>query len=256
MSISPDTIVDVDSIACDARNRIEAYGRVRRQKMPFPWESVFVWCALLSLQKAAGIRGDLLEVGVAKGGTALLSLQSCAEDERQQLVDHLRDPDFDRALALLDDALQARATFHERDSAAPELAPLEAGRYRWIHIDAGHLREQVAGDLARFAPALQEDGLLVLDDVFEIRWPGVTEAMLQFFSPDDSPWLPVLLANRKAYFARRESADAWLSLLSQTLDGVLGSLGRLRHWQAAFLGGMPHVVKLSPDRAMLAELPP
>ena len=43
--------MNTESVRRDTESLLRAYSEVRRQKMPFPWESVLVWCYLLTLQR-------------------------------------------------------------------------------------------------------------------------------------------------------------------------------------------------------------
>lgn len=100
--------------------------------------------------------------------------------------------------------------------------------YRFVHIDAGHRFEDVCADFERFSGSVSEDGLLVLDDVFEVRWPGVTEAVFKMVPKSD--FVPVFFANRKLYLAHRAYADTYIEALENELD-ILSGFGQLRSWR-------------------------
>jgi hypothetical protein len=59
-----------------------------------------------------------------------------------------------------------------RDYIAAEIGPV-----RVMSIDGGHWRDIVINDLCVAASCLHENGVVVLDDVFDMYWPGVTEGL-------------------------------------------------------------------------------
>ncbi|MFB9372190.1 class I SAM-dependent methyltransferase, partial [Kitasatospora albolonga] len=54
---------------------------------------------------------------------------------------------------------------------------IPAGSCRFVHVDASHLYEHVAGDIQVARAALAPDGLVVLDDYRSPHTPGVSAAV-------------------------------------------------------------------------------
>lgn len=228
----------------------DRYAPIRDEAVPFPVESVFVWYFLLAIQKEAGITGDILEMGVEHGGTALLEAVSLADDENLVLIDFRRSERFAVAKAKLDQSIQDRITFLECSTRSPELSEVESRKFRFVHIDAGHSKEDVVLDFERFAECVSEDGLLCMDDVFEIRWPGVTEALHEVVPKSD--FVPVFFANRKLYLARKKAAGMYQKAILENV-AELDMFGTVRHWQEEMLGGTPVIVKLNPKVSRIAN---
>jgi hypothetical protein len=223
----------------------------RYKNVPFPVESVLVWYFLLAVQKNLNISGNVLELGVQHGGTAFLEAVSLAPDETLTLIDFKISEQFSQMQATLPDRVKTQIIFHETKTTSPELDDVGRQSFRFIHIDAGHSFEDVCADFKRFSGCLADDGLLCMDDVFEIRWPGVTEAVFKMVP--DTDLVPVFFANRKLYLARRAFAQTYIEAFEKELD-VLAAFGQLRSWREPMLGGTPLLVKLQPASNDLISL--
>ncbi|MEV6514031.1 class I SAM-dependent methyltransferase [Streptomyces sp. NPDC051642] len=153
-------------------------------------QTLFEW--FLDRQESAGTRGDLLEVGVYMGKSAICVGRHRRDDEKFTVCD-LFEGDA------LDDANQAESTksyasltqrtfeenyltFHETlprvlrgpSSIVPaEVAPASC---RFVHIDASHLYEHVHNDIGAAREALLPGGIVVLDDFRSEHTPGVSVA--------------------------------------------------------------------------------
>lgn len=77
-----------------------------------------------------------------------------------------------------------------------------------------------------FADCVAEDGLLCLDDVFEIRWPGVTETVFKMVP--ESNFVPVFFANLKLYLSHKAKADTYWDVFDDAIS-ILSDFGQLRH---------------------------
>lgn len=152
---------------------------------------LFDW--LLARQHRLGTKGGLLELGAYLGKSAAFlggylnpgeSLTVCdlfdspAEDDR-----NLRE--MQRSYATLTRrAFEANyLAFHDTlpsivQAPTSSLAGrLEAGSFRFVHVDASHLYEHVHGDIALARDALTADGgIVALDDYRAEHTPGVAAA--------------------------------------------------------------------------------
>lgn len=153
----------------------------------------FEW--LLTRQERIGQHGDLLELGAYLGRSAIVMGRYLQSGERFTVCDLFDSeaPDEDNTAEM---AMSYRKTltrrafevnylaFHEE---LPEVvqAPtsvladgrIPAGSCRFVHVDASHLYEHVAGDIQVARAALAPDGLVVLDDYRSPHTPGVSAAV-------------------------------------------------------------------------------
>ncbi|MER5866211.1 class I SAM-dependent methyltransferase [Kitasatospora sp. NPDC002040] len=150
---------------------------------------------LLGAQSAAGRTGDLLELGCYLGRSTVLLGHHLQPGEQMTVCD-LFDSDAGDEENAAEMASSYRSTLTRRSFEAnylafhPQLpvihqAPtsaladgrVRAGSCRFVHVDASHLYEHVAGDIEVARRALAEDGVVVLDDYRSEHTPGVSAAV-------------------------------------------------------------------------------
>lgn len=156
-------------------------------------QELFSW--LLDRQTATGTTGDLLELGVYLGRSAIHIGGHLQPGESFTVCD-LFDSEAPDGQNSAEMAMSYRKTLTRRAFEANYLsfhdslptmiqAPTSAladgripdGSCRFVHIDASHLYEHVAGDIQVARKALTEDGLVVLDDYRAEHTPGVSAAV-------------------------------------------------------------------------------
>lgn len=155
-------------------------------------QEVFGW--LLARQTAAGITGDLLELGAYLGRSAILLGDHLQPGETFTVCDLFDSdaPDEENAAEMTMSyrktlSRQAFETnylaFHQQlptivqaPTSALADGRIPADSCRFVHIDASHLYEHVAGDIQVAREALAKDGLVVLDDYRAPHTPGVAAA--------------------------------------------------------------------------------
>ncbi|MFJ4678673.1 MULTISPECIES: class I SAM-dependent methyltransferase [unclassified Kitasatospora] len=174
-----------------------------------------VFAHLLDRQSEAGTTGDLLEMGAYLGRSAILLGYHLRAGETFTVCDlfDLEAPD-DQNSAEMDmsyrDTLTRRAFEANYLAFHPELptivqAPtsvladgrIPAGSCRFVHIDASHLYEHVAGDILVAREALAKDGVVALDDYRAPHTPGVAAAVWE--AVFTLGLRPVLLTPEKFY---------------------------------------------------------
>lgn len=160
----------------------------------FPADQLlFDW--LLSRQQELTEPGDLLEVGVYMGKSAIFTGSYLRQGERFTVCDLFDAPAEDTAnsaeMAKSYSTLTRRAfeanylSFHKElptviqglSSVVPD--HVTADSCRFIHIDASHLYEHVHADIADAQDLLKPHGVVVLDDFRAEHCPGVAAASWQ-----------------------------------------------------------------------------
>jgi hypothetical protein len=170
----------------------------------------------------------MLEIGVEFGTSAFLMLEAMTGDEHGTFIDIAATEEWRAGIA---------GPYRDKDNVqfvAGNSLQMSTGEMpsqcRWIHIDGGHLYEHVAIDLALTVDALAGDGVMVLDDFFEIRWPDVTAAILDFLK-GDSRLTPFLLVNRKLYCTGcADQAVAYQAMFAEFLETNRVQIGDPRWW--------------------------
>ncbi|MFE2728002.1 class I SAM-dependent methyltransferase [Kitasatospora sp. NPDC059327] len=169
----------------------------------------------LTGQSAAGHTGDILELGSYLGRSAVLLGDQLRPGEQLTVCDLFDSEavDADNAAemtmsyrrTLTRSAFEANyLTFHPRlpvivQAPTSVLADrrIPDGSCRFVHIDASHLYEHVAGDIEVARAALNENGLVALDDYRSEHTPGVSAAVWE--AVFTGGLRPVLLTPMKFY---------------------------------------------------------
>ncbi len=148
------------------------------------------------LEWSYGMGGDLAELGVSFGASAVLIGSHLGEGETFTVVDLFGSDAADSANAEeVADSYPGltRAAFETNylEIVGPPLPHIITGysttiidhaphgTHRFVHVDASHLYEHVAADIQAARTLLKPDGILVLDDFRQPHTPGVAAAAWQ-----------------------------------------------------------------------------
>lgn len=158
-------------------------------------EAALLTAYLSAAQHAAGMRGDLLEIGVYKGKYLSVLCRASTPGEKVVGIDLFIGAEDAATIAVVTDSVRAniaaacgdaaRLAILVADSfslAVPELrARAKSDSFRFISIDGGHTKELVYHDLELATALLSEGGVIALDDAFNHTTPGVIEGITEFF---------------------------------------------------------------------------
>ena len=168
---------------------------------------------LLEMQST---RGDILEIGVFKGKSAIFLehfrkcdefLHACDlfENETNDFENKnevrtsyfgLNRSDFEKNFLQYHSSLPE---IHECDSKALSII-LNKNKFRFIHIDGSHLYDFVRSDLDFSISRIRAtDGVIAIDDFRSAHTPGVAAAMWE--SIKDRELVPIVITSTKAYLA-------------------------------------------------------
>ncbi|WP_030233286.1 MULTISPECIES: class I SAM-dependent methyltransferase [unclassified Streptomyces] len=172
---------------------------------------LFTW--FLERQKAQGMRGDLLELGVYMGKSAILLGHHLQDGEKFTVCDLFEGEAPDEAnqaestksyATLTQQAFERNyLSFHDTLPtviAAPSSVVSEKvapDTCRFVHIDASHLYEHVHGDIGAAHDILLPDGIVVLDDFRSEHTPGVSVAAWEAVL--NRGLRPICLSTQKLY---------------------------------------------------------
>ncbi|HYB42559.1 MAG TPA: class I SAM-dependent methyltransferase [Candidatus Methylomirabilis sp.] len=203
--------------------------------------SLAVWDSMLAHQRERGVRGDLLEIGVYRGKSALLlAAHLDPSTERLFLVDPTMDQDgVRRTLEGSRAAAGPALRFLPIDSA--EVLSSEARsarrRLRWIHIDGGHSVHCLLADLASAHELLADDGVAVIDDFFNVGYPHLTETTFRYLANQPERLALFLAGGNKGYLARPQVAPHYRHYCLQSLIGDLEARGvEMALWKTGLPG--------------------
>lgn len=151
-----------------------------------------VLALMLGLQTSGGVSGDVLEVGVYEGRSAIFLAKLLEPEERLVVCDLFGSPAPNAVNRAENDAQYGslqRATFEENcrrhlgdvpevhQCPSGDLADrLAAGRFRLVHLDGSHSYEVVRSDIDLARELLGHGGVVVFDDYRSAHTPGVAAA--------------------------------------------------------------------------------
>lgn len=232
----------INNITIDPTHQIDKEKTERYFKN---FDSLFGWFNILSaksllwldfIQKKEAIEGNIFEIGVLLGKSAiLLGLFTNQEKERLGLCDSFtlgeklkinQKEDFYENLSVYFDNLHF-IDVYDKDSNSLTLD--ECKNCRLFHIDGGHTLNHLTKDLNLADKSIIEKGLIIIDDFFNPRCPEVTEGTYQYLK-EKSTLLPLLIAFGKLilckkslypwYFEKLNSYDWRIYINDQKVDLV------------------------------------
>jgi hypothetical protein len=197
--------------------------------------------ALAKAQDAERIKGNVAEIGVHHGkllillalltrdGEKAVAVDLFADQDRN--VDHSGKGDLDqfqentRRHADCSHIVMRQGDSTELTSAA--LMELGGGAFRLISVDGGHTPEITVHDLSTAEGALAPGGIIILDDCFNEKWPGVSEGLFRYFSDAQPTIVPFATGGNKTLFCTPEYAGQYIEALRSvparvTAHGFLG----------------------------------
>ena len=177
----------------------------------FPIDA-YLFVTVDAMQKRMNIRGNLFEIGVHHGKTAIFlahlaspheTLGVCDVFDRQELnVDHSgagSRAQFEKNMSMYAGAANLRVFSKPSSQLTTEDTTTTC---RFFHIDGGHRPQDVYTDLETADRALLSEGVVSVDDVFNPNWPGVSEGVYRFLSERPKVFTPIAIGGNKVLFSR------------------------------------------------------
>ena len=166
---------------------VDIFNSIRDVPGYFTYDDCVAFTLALGIQTAAGLHGDIFEIGSYRGRSTAVLAKQLRPGERLFVCDTFENPDPATG-GYPDKPSPSRLMAHLRD-AVPELtddqieiiegystaiAFAPGQRFRFIHIDGGHQYDVARSDLDLAVRHLLTGGLIVLDDYHHPWYPDVT----------------------------------------------------------------------------------
>lgn len=202
---------------CGSESKLNAFQHLESQYEGFlTMECAVLWDCLLGCQAKKEINGHMLEIGVYKGRSALLSALHINPKEEFVLIDGT--PFIHEAEKSLKSLLGKRGVWINQMSYQLTAGDLKKEKgFRWIHIDGEHTGRAVTHDLEITEPLLSDFGMLVLDDFFNPMYPQLTEAVFAWLAANRYRLSIILCGWNKAYLCRPQTAPFYRSFIIKQL---------------------------------------
>ncbi len=194
--------------------------------------------SLLAAQEVGSIKGSVCEIGVHHGRLFFLLALARRSGEAALAIDLFEDDAINRSSrwhqgrdrALFRNAKRLGIPLEESQAwktSSLEIQPEEllrrtGGPIRFFSIDGGHDYASVANDLALAQATLSPEGIVAIDDFFNVEWPDVSRAAYDFMRTTDR-LVPFLLTPVKLYL----TTPAFVQTYTEAIR-TLGENFRLR----------------------------
>ena len=175
-------------------------------------------------QDKMDVRGNLGEIGLFHGKLFIFLYLLARREENVVGVDLFVEDNWDTFHKNLEPYIYPGKdpVIVKSDSVeltADAFIDLAGGPYRILSVDGGHLVDEVLHDLRVANAVLAEGGVLLLDDYFDPRWHGVSEATNRFYLGDDDIRIaPFLYAGNKTFFATTPHHRAYREAVEDAID--------------------------------------
>jgi Methyltransferase domain len=177
----------------------------------------------LTEQVRLATSGPILEIGVAHGLSALILAEHLRSGEALYLSDN-HEGRLAGAVSTLRN-LFPEAALHPllgRSDEIPEKG-LPARKFRFIHIDANHMRSYLLKDMATADSLLSDTGILALDDMLAPQYFSATFGAVEYVVRNPNSFRFILVGFNKAYLCRPSAYLFWLTFIRDRLPEHLRS---------------------------------
>jgi hypothetical protein len=203
-------------------------------------------------QADAGITGSVLEIGVHHGRLLLALATLTASDEKVVAIDIFGQQRLNVDLSgsgnkavfqahvarLIGEARVVEVI--EDDSLTFNLIKRQrllerCGSFRIISIDGGHTSEHTFSDIAFAIDIMAGGAVIMVDDYYNMHWPGVNEGTNRFMFSRPSPIKPFCYTNNKIFFASYGYVKQYFNLFCEAFT-------ERDHYRVVSMWGSPVVV--------------
>jgi hypothetical protein len=168
----------------------------------FLLESAIVWDFFFTVQEQLSVFGDLVEIGVYKGRSAVLSTLYARPNERAVFVDLNSMSDAQLAISRIRADNNVFLQCRSADLLAEPMLRDHSHSFRWCHIDGDHTGYSTFQDLLTAAYLLNEGGIICVDDFFNFRYPQLTAAVYRFLHSNQLQYQMLFCGANKCYLCR------------------------------------------------------
>ncbi|MBZ5601942.1 MAG: class I SAM-dependent methyltransferase [Acidobacteriia bacterium] len=188
-------------------------------------ESAALWDFFFTTQEKLDVRGDLLEIGVWHGKTAVLNALYARPEDQLYLIDHDMKEGAELAVRRIRSSNNIFLKIRSADALRDPKLRDAPGSCRWIHVDGDHTGYSATQDLHTAAHLVSERGIICVDDFFNFRYPQVTAAVYRFLFDHPLEFRMLFCGATKCYIVRAGAYAAYEKEVRQSLPAHLELCG-------------------------------
>lgn len=172
----------------------------------YPIDIIMLYGALQRLQQYQV--GNVCEIGIAKGKSAICLSDFKKENETLYLFDNF----FETDRQIAEDNIKKfgnykNISWHVVDTTTLKPSDLTfSDKLRLLHIDGCHEHWAVLNDLTVFSQHMHDHGIIVMDDFNDYEYPGVNSAVHEFClaNYNVNNWRVFAVGDNKAYLCQKQ----------------------------------------------------
>jgi hypothetical protein len=186
------------------------------------------------------------EIGVHHGRYLIALHSACAEGTRSLGLDLFGDQgrNVDRSGSGDQDRAESNIRKFARQPDLVDLRPGDSlalshgevaqiqetyGQFRFSSVDAGHTAVHVVNDTKLAARLTHPAGIIIVDDFYNVNFPGVTEGVYRLLENFDVPFIPMIVTAKKLFLAHTSFANRYLVALAN--DPVRSTFPKMKKVQ-------------------------
>lgn len=167
--------------------------------------SLSAWQCLLGVQDELRIAGNFLELGIWHGiGLSAMGINAGKNDRLFGIDLYLQRPQVTENFeAITGNQLSAVTIIEASSSAVRKTGALASvyNTFRWMHVDGEHSFDAVCNDIELAMLLMRDDGIIVVDDFFNIASANVTHGLFHMLDRNPQYIRMFLAGANKAYLA-------------------------------------------------------
>lgn len=191
------------------------------------FDSAEVIAALADVQRTAGYKGAVGEIGVHHGKLFILLLLTADENEKSFAVDvfehqHLNIDgsgrgDKEKFLENICQWTKNNQIISILPKSSFDVSPNDivgqCGYVRLASIDGGHTKECTLNDLDLIENVLTDNGVAIIDDYFNCDWPDVSTGVAEYFLSKKTKLVPFAISPNKVYLTKFDNSEFYRAQL-------------------------------------------
>jgi hypothetical protein len=104
------------------------------------------------------------------------------------------------------------------------------GSFAICSIDGGHTALHVARDFLFASECVAENGIIAVDDIFHLHWPGVTEGLYSVLSLRLSPFVPFFMTRKKIFCCSASVQSRYRDFIGQRAPAQMKKRVQFAGW--------------------------
>lgn len=197
----------------------------------FSPESHAMFVSFLDYQNQNNINGNLGEIGVWHGKSASIICKKVIGNQNIFLIDPLIVDvkeiilrNIDKICLKIPKNLVLMNTISDDFVKISNFTQLQ-NTFRFFHIDGCHTGTNIYRDLVLADKLISSDGIVVIDDFFNVTYPQITEALYKYCQLNPYSFRIFCIGFNKAYLCRPESFSKYYSYATTSLQESLFTKG-------------------------------